>query len=183
MLQGNLATLSLPGLIQLLHLERRTGRLDLTPEAEVGPGGKVWFEDGSAIHAELGDGGEGETALRALLSLEKGEFAFLTGEESPSRSIELPTEQLVMEAACQRDHERREGSVRPSDVPRFAPVGDGEHTPRFNTLQWRVLAAIDGRRDVAALSAELGLSPAGLGDLLQELVKAGAVDLTPGHAE
>lgn len=171
MLNGSLESVSLPGLLQLLSAERRTGRLQLGE-------GALWLEEGSVVHAERG-GLQGEEAVYALVEIAGGEFAFEDGERSSSRSVSSPTEHLVLEAACRRDQRRRaaRGELSVDAVPRFAPVQGGGATPRFDTLQWRVLAAIDGRKSLEQLSRELSLPPSAVSGVVSELLRTGAVEL------
>ena len=171
MLNGSLDSVSLPGLLQLLSAERRTGRLDLDQ-------GSLWLDEGGIIHASCGDV-SGEDAVFALVETAGGDFAFEEGEELPERSVTVPTEHLVLEAACRRDHRKRAeaGDVPPGAVPRFASVTGGGATPRFDTLQWKVLAAIDGRKTVEQLGSELRLPPPALTGVIADLLRAGALEL------
>jgi hypothetical protein len=85
-----------------------------------------------------------------------------------------------MEAACRRDHARRDGGVLPAEaVPVLAPVPHAGSTPSFNTMQWRLLASIDGRRDVQSLADALGLPVPATARLLAELVDAGVLEIAP----
>jgi hypothetical protein len=191
MLRGSLSTISLAGLVQILCAERRTGRV----EVRFGTGaaarrGAIWLEAGRIVHAEseaadtTGPRGAGprtgEDALHDLVPLEAGDFAFEPGVAASRRTVTGSTEALLVEAACRRDVERRapaEIAVLPASVPGFAPVPEGVATPRFNTLQWRLLAAVDGRRDVVGLAKTVGLSPEAACALVRDLVAAGVLRL------
>lgn len=186
MLKGTLASVSLPGLLQLLCTEGRSGRLQV---AAGGRGtarhGAIWLQSGRIVHADCrGAGGsaegerlEGEEALYALVILDEGELGFEPGATPPARTIQASTDHLMMEAACRRDHARREADAGMdlAAVPVFAPVPDGASTPRFNTLQWRLLAAIDGRKDVTGLAVELGVAPDAAWSMVSELERAGVL--------
>lgn len=175
-LSGSLAALSFIGLVQLLASERRSGRLDIKAAVE----GELWLENGHLVHAETraAEGRRsGEAALDDLAALDAGSFEFRSGTFKGTRTLEGGTEYLLMEAACRRDHVQRaetEG-LPPDAVPSFAPVPEDGNPPRFTTLQWRILAAIDGRRDIAAIAEELRLAPAGVGNVLAELVRVGVL--------
>ena len=182
LLEGSLAIVSFPGLVQLLSGERRTGRLLITPEGEdQGPRGVIWLSDGAIVHAECADaarGAEGLPAALALAAAERGNFQFEPGPEAPRRTLTVGTEQVLLEAACQKDHARRdagarrEGGVAGEAIPRFAPVATGDSTPSFDTVQWRILAAIDGGKDVSALAAEVGLPMEAVARIVSDLVAA-----------
>lgn len=171
MLNGSLDSVSLPGLLQLLSAERRSGRLELSA-------GRLWLDQGGIVHALCGEA-SGEDAVFALVETAKGDFQFEEGGELPDRTVTVPTEHLVLEAACRRDHRRRaeDGDVPPSAVPAFASVTGGAATPRFDTLQWKVLAAIDGRKSVEQLSQELRLPLPALTGVIAALLRVGALEL------
>ena len=63
MLNGSLDSVSLPGLLQLLSAERRTGRLDLDQ-------GSLWLDEGGIIHASCGDV-SGEDAVFGAFVLDR----------------------------------------------------------------------------------------------------------------
>lgn len=178
-LVGSLSALSLVGLLQILAAERRTGRLEV-----IGNGleGNLWIQDGALVHAESRSAAgvaAGDEALDRLALLDSGRFAFQAGSEAPRRTLEGSTDSLLMEVAYRRDHHVRaetEG-VPPTAVPSFAPVPEGGNPPRFTTLQWRVLASIDGRKDVATLAIEVGMPEAALARLMGELLALGVVRL------
>ena len=174
-LSGTLGVVSLPGLLQLLTAEGRTGRLDVTAGAR---GGALWIDSGDIVHAECGST-QGEPALDELAALEEGDFTFEIGAAAPRRSLAGGTDHLLMESACRRDHARRGDDAVPGsrDVPVFAPVPAGGSTPRFTTLQWRVLASIDGHKDVGTIAEEIGLPAPTLGSLVGELVEHGVLRL------
>ena len=174
MLNGSLESVSLPGLLQLLSAERRSGRLDLSA-------GQLWLDQGGIVHAVCGET-SGEDAVFGLVETAAGDFSFEDGGELPERSVTIPTEHLVLEAACRRDHRRRaeQGDLASSAIPAFASVTGGAATPRFDTLQWKVLAAIDGRKTVEQLSTELRLPVEALTGVIAALLRVGALELGEG---
>jgi hypothetical protein len=81
-----------------------------------------------------------------------------------------------MESACRRDHVGHAPDEVPLEaVPAFAPVPLGGATPRFTTLQWQVLARIDGQRSVESLAADVGLPRNVLATLVRDLIAAGVL--------
>ena len=174
MLTGSFDSVSLPGLLQLLSAERRSGCLVLDA-------GALWLVEGDVVHAERGEAA-GEEAVFALVEVAAGEFRFEEGEESAERTVAAPTEHLVLEAACRRDARKRAaaGDVPSDAVPAFAPVQGGAATPRFDTLQWKVLAAIDGRKNVGQLCEELRLPPPAVTGVIAGLLRAGVLELANG---
>ncbi len=178
-LQGSLRTVSLAGLLQLLSAEARSGRLAIESPTVTG---FLWLERGLLTHAESsGASGsvDAEAAVDRLCGVDEGEFTFELGLSPARRTLTGSTDQLLMEAACRRDHADRAspGELPATARPQFAPVPAGASTPRFTTLQWRVLAAIDGQRSVEEIAAAVGMPVGPLSALLSELVAAGVLRL------
>lgn len=181
-LQGSLSVLSLAGLLQLLATELRSGRLELL-DGQGAALASLWLEEGVVVHAR-GEGGRAgddhEDVVAELLGREDGRFRFVASEATPTRSFRRSAGELLMEAACRRDHASRDdGGLPARAVPVLAPVPHAGTTPSFNTMQWRLLASIDGRRDVAALAEALGLPVPATSRLLAELVEAGVLEIAP----
>ena len=135
------------------------------------------------VHAETGEG-SGTAAVRQLLHLRGGELSFEAAHDGSSepreRSVTVPTAQLLMDAAVADDHAARDAELPlpASARPKFAPVREGESTPRFDTVQWRVLSAIDGETTVEELSSRLGLTLPRVAAVVADLVRNRALVLS-----
>jgi hypothetical protein len=122
-----------------------------------------------------------EVCLHALRSV-RGSFAFepSDGDEPPREPrVELAS---VLAAARQQLASWQEiEKVIPSlsGLPRLAEGLKAEDIT-ISQEQWRVIAGIDGRRSVSGLARRLGLDPLRLCQLLEPLVKDGAVELDGG---
>jgi DNA-binding response OmpR family regulator len=102
-MQGELAVMGAPGVLQVCHLTRLTGTLT------VGNGSRrmtVRFRDGEIIGAE-GDGGSGEAAVFALLAWEEGTFRFAPGDPGAGAPLGTGFNQLVLEGCRRLDEERK----------------------------------------------------------------------------
>lgn len=206
-LSGSLSVLSLPGLVQLLAAEQRTGRLDvLGAEA---PLGSIWLESGRVVHAaeegavEEGavegaiaeDGAEdadveaAEEAAVHVLDTEAGAFRFEPGAQPPIRSLDVAASHLLLEAARRRDHAERESwpempEVTPATIPALVAEPPGGASPRFDTLQWRLLASVDGRRTVRSIAEAAGVPLQAAAEVVDDLMRSGvltaAADSGPG---
>ena len=105
---GQLAQLSLLDLLQLLHLNRRTGTVDVVRRGAAGEDreGRVFVREGSVIQAQVG-AAEAEKALYRLLSWRDGSFVFRPDRVQALARIELPTRALLLEGARQLDEWER----------------------------------------------------------------------------
>lgn len=124
-IEGNLAQIPLVDLLQILAVNRKTGRLALEREGERA---EIALENGRVCDART-KAGEGEKALYRLLALREGQFAFVPGPPPPEPRIDRKVEELVLEGLRQSDevaallpslpqpHEPVELAVDPSEIP------------------------------------------------------------------
>lgn len=171
---GTLGLFSLVDLIQLLSGAGRTGRLLIEhPRGDA----KIYFEDGEIVHARFGDH-LGEDAVYALFADERGPFEFTAGLPALEKTVELGTQNLVLEAVRRLDELRRddddlaafESNVVPEriDDARAARVtlGQDEHA---------VLALVDGQRSLQRIADRGRFTVADASRILARLVAADVV--------
>ncbi len=102
-IEGGLAQLPLADLLQILSMNRRTGRLVLTQ----GPDrGEVHLASGRPANARAGDI-EGEKALFRLLGWKEGTFAFQAGPPPSKVTIDRAMEDALLEGMRQVDERAR----------------------------------------------------------------------------
>jgi len=171
---GTLGLFSLVDLIQLLSGARRSGRLLVQhPKGDA----KLYFEEGEIVHAIFGEL-SGETAVYALFADERGPFAFASGLPAMERSIELRTQNLVLEAVRRLDEARRDdGGLVPYE-PDMVPESTGALAPVRDTLgegEHAVLAHVDGRRSVQRIADVSDLPVDDVARILARLVAADLV--------
>lgn len=148
---GRLGLFSLVDLLQLLAGAGRTGRLAI--EHPHGPA-RIYFERGDVVHAEF-DGHAGETAVFALFADERGTFEFMSGLPAPHRSVEVGTQNLILEAVRRLDEARRdagdEGVALEADV--VPELAEREETAdvTLGLPEHAVLRHVDGRRSLGRI--------------------------------
>lgn len=106
--EGQLAQLPLPDLLQLFHVGRKTGRVELTRGVgrKQRENGHIQLHEGNLCAASVGSI-EGEKALFRLLAWERGSFVFRPEESAGEPSITTPTRALLREGLRQiREWER-----------------------------------------------------------------------------
>ncbi len=91
--EGNLEDLSLVELIQLLNLNKRSGRLEIMSNET----GRVIFKEGNMIFARYGNA-EGEEAINAMVQIKKGSFKFEPTVEEVEPNIQGSTMNILLEA-------------------------------------------------------------------------------------
>ncbi len=112
--EGKLAQIPLPDLLQLFHLNRKTGTIELVRRDGEGreERGRLYVRDGNVVQACVG-AVEGEKALYRLLAWKGGSFAFTQNRVTLSARIQTPTRALLMEGMRQLDEWERAGAGLP----------------------------------------------------------------------
>jgi hypothetical protein len=120
-----------------------------------------------------------EEVVFSLMGWTEGYFSFEEGEAPPwSTSVRISTEALLMEAARRIDEWSRIEARIPhlGVVPRLV-AQDAGGTLDLIPLEWEVLAAIDGERDLRLVSELLGRSEFEVGRAAFGLAGAGVIVL------
>jgi len=171
---GTLGLFSLVDLFQLLAGAGRTGRLKVEhPKGDA----KVYFEAGEVVHAIFGDLA-GVDAVYALFADERGQFTFTSGLPALDKSIEMGTQNLVLEAVRQLDESRRDNDDDVALEPDMVPERNDEvdaATVKLGAPEVGVLGRIDGRRSVQRLADASGISVVETSRIVARLVAAGVV--------
>ncbi|MCA3011577.1 MAG: DUF4388 domain-containing protein, partial [Myxococcaceae bacterium] len=102
-IEGGLSQLPLPDLLQILAMNRRTGRLSLSNGAEQG---EIHLNQGAPVNARLG-ALEGEKALFRLVAWREGTFAFSPGPPSLRTPVDRTMEGVLLEGMRQSDERER----------------------------------------------------------------------------
>lgn len=114
---GNLEVLDLMTLMQIVAQEKDQTLIRLEHGAQVG---HIYVNNGQLCHAELpGSNGESpltsEEVIYELLSWEKGQFEVIKHVQSPTVSIDLNWDFLLMEGMRRIDEKRRTHAFEPTD--------------------------------------------------------------------
>ena len=129
-----------------------------------------------------------EESIFHLLGWSEGYFRFEEGAPSDAiveAPVRIATEGLLMEAARQMDEWSRIEHKVPHlrVIPRLPPADAANGRLELAPLEWEVLAAVDGQRDLHALAAELGRSELDVARTVYALSSAGVVVLDSAAAQ
>jgi len=173
-LEGSLGQLPLPDLLQMLKLNRRSGRLELTRGNEQGA---VVVAEGRPVDASVGTV-QGEKALFRLLTWEDGSFGFVPGAPPSVARIERSMDDAVLEGLRQADELAKLAPALPPRSTWLAPAAHLDAGPPLDPLGQALLAML---REPRAISELIDLHPdpdlAVLRGLLL-LLRRGAVQVT-----
>lgn len=88
---GNLSSLGIAALLEIVDWKQRSGRLHIEPLE--GPAGTIYFQDGRVVHAQVGSV-LGRNALPQLLGSKAGSFRLEQGKPDCPRSMNLSVDDV-----------------------------------------------------------------------------------------
>jgi hypothetical protein len=173
-LQGSLAELSLPDVIQLVSVSGKTGAFHLDRDGERG---QIFLKDGQIIDATVGNL-QGEHAVYEMAIWSSGEFSFTPGETSGEITIHRSNANLMMEAARRLDEWRVLSRRIPSLdlVPYFSPR-EGQDQVTLSPQEWILVTHVDGERSIEEIATLLRWAAFDVSKLLFGMITSGLVAL------
>jgi len=157
-LKGSLQSINLADIMQLVANSKQSGRFVLTKNT--GENGYIYIKDGEIIHSEV-EHFKGEDAVFTLISWGEGDFLFEEQEFDTQQTITRSVTSLLMEAARRIDEwkllRKKIGSI--DAVPTFSEIDREERRKiSLSTMEWMVVAKIDGLKSIAQISNETGIN-------------------------
>lgn len=175
-LQGNLEDFELTDVFQLIQLGQKDGGLRIQSEDDVGI---VYFKDGIVIHVKT-NSIQGETAIDTILSWKKGRFVFNPNEETLERTVNLPIQQVILEAARRIDEMTKIQKLIPSFdvVINIIEVPDaGVEKIHLKPEEWKILSFVDGTRAVKDIASKASVSEFETARILYGLISSGLLKI------
>jgi hypothetical protein len=170
--RGDLQQVSVPDLLQLLSMNRRTGSLTLvTPTGQ----GEVRISDGEIIDA-IFRRIEGTKALNRLLAETDGTFSFVSGTSHPLRRITEPTHLLLLEGLRQTDEVRRllDQLAASKDALQSTPL-PGPADPSLTELESLVISALEVPKTATVLLDDISFPDLDILTTVETLLARGLV--------
>ncbi len=174
-LQGSLADIALPDVIQLVSVSAKTGVFTLSGD---GVDGKIFIKDGQITDAAAGKLA-GEYAVYEMATWRKGQFIFTANVESDRVTVNKSNTSLMMEAARRLDEWRVLQRKIPSmdAVPFFLPREPGQDQITLSPQEWSIVTKVDGQTSIAKLEAATGLPAFDVCKVLYGLVTSGLISM------
>jgi len=176
-LQGSLEDFELTDVFQLIQLGQKDGGLRIQSEDDVGI---VYFKGGIVIHAKT-NSINGEAAIDTILSWKKGRFVFNPNEETLERTVELPIQQVILEAARRIDEMNKIQKL----IPNFEVIVNIIEVPEagvekihLKPEEWKILSFVDGSRSIKAIASKASVSEFETARVLYGLISSGLVKIT-----
>jgi len=174
-LQGSLADISLPDVIQLVSVSGKTGVFTLSSE---GVDGKIFLKDGQIADATAGKL-SGDLAVYEMASWRKGQFIFTANIEPARVTVTKSNTNLMMEAARRLDEFRVLQRKIPSmdAIPFFLPRNPGQDQITLSPQEWAVVTKVDGQLSIKQLENATGLPAFDVCKVLYGLVTSGLISI------
>ncbi|MEO0142312.1 MAG: DUF4388 domain-containing protein [candidate division WOR-3 bacterium] len=181
-LEGNLEDFELTDVFQLIQLGAKDGSLRIQSPNDVGV---VYFKEGMVVHAKT-NYLVGEQAIDSILRWRTGRFVFRPGEETMERTVELPIQQVIIDAARRIDEFNKIQKLIPSFdlIVKIVEVPDvGVEKINLRPEEWKVLAFVDGSLTIEQIARRVNLSEFEVGRILYGLISSGLVKIIQKTAE
>jgi hypothetical protein len=174
-LQGSLADIALPDVIQLVSVSGKTGVFTLSGD---GVDGKIFLKDGQITDGSTGRL-RGEYAVYEMSTWRKGQFIFTANVESDQVTVHKSNTSLMMEAARRLDEWRVLQRKIPSleMIPYFLPREPGHDQITLSPQEWAVVTKIDGQVSIRKLEEATGLPAFDVCKVLYGLVSSGLISM------
>ncbi|MBK7750822.1 MAG: DUF4388 domain-containing protein [Candidatus Obscuribacter sp.] len=184
-LEGDLTKMQAPNLLQSITMSKMTGRLDVKDKAETA---KVYFVDGTPMHAELKDVG-GDDAVIELITWITGEFRFWPDETSPHKTVKRRLDAMLMEGVTLLDQSKylESANLKMESVlvKRQAVASEQEFAgmlqkgaPIAMKPQFEFFELIDGRSTLFDILRKMPMKKADYVPILFNLISCGLVQVT-----
>ncbi|HON38759.1 MAG: DUF4388 domain-containing protein [Desulfomonilia bacterium] len=180
-ISGGLDTTRCPEIVKILSLGKRSGKLSLSNGSQ---SGSIFFRDGEVIHAQCG-ALQGAKAIYELAVWTSGEYRFSVDEMPDAVTVELSVDEILAEATNRIRQMDRVISLIPSSTIVYALDPEiKEKEIVLKSIQWKILAQIDGKKTIADIAQNTGLGVSDTMKVFYTLVKSGLLrEAYPSEAE
>jgi hypothetical protein len=189
MVKGKFKDIAFVELLQMMHLTRKTGRLEVMFENKWA---MVIFKEGTIWHVEPRGfrGASAEEILYALIALTDGDFGFQRVQVLPAleRTVNISMETLIMEGVKRMDEENALAAEMTSDdgqaaasssqlthLLKFKPGAEAKVRYVPQTVK-RILQLIDGQRTIADVIQQSQLDAAQAAQIIKELITQDVIE-------
>ena len=175
-LQGNLVDFDLTDVLQLIHLGKKNGALEIETE---GDRGEIYFENGKVLFAKTKTK-MGEDSIHQILRWSEGKFLFSPEKHAPERKMDIPIQNLILDAAKQIDEWKRLEKLIPSVEMLVDFVEDPEVSSEEISLspeEWKILSLITGEKSIRDIAQLAKMTEFNTAKIFYGLVSSGLVQL------
>ena len=146
-IEGNLKSVDIQDIVQLLHLNHSTGLLHIVGSNMKGV---LYYRNGDIVNAEV-EGMTGDAAAYVLLSQSEGSFHFEIAENTIAQQIKRSIHDLVLETARRKDTIQKIRTSITHDNIVFLPLVDiriPHLRKEFKPFELELLSQLDGQTEI-----------------------------------
>lgn len=173
-LQGSLKDFDITDILQLININKKDGCLEIIGANDFG---RIYFENGAVTHAETSDR-VGEHAVHKVLMLSDGTFKFLADEKSDRKTINLPIQHLMLEAARSIDEWKQIEKLIPS-IDLIVKMVDNPETGteniKLSSEEWKILTFVDNQSTIKEIAKKVNQSEFQSAKIFFGLISSGLV--------
>ncbi len=173
-LSGSLNDFDITDILQLIHMNKKEGCLEITIEDDKG---YIYIQDWIVTHSETEDR-KGEDAVQKILRWTKGSFEFVPEKKSDEKTVQVPIQHLMLEAARKIDEWQQ--------IERFIPDTDGiidivenpetgTENIKLTSDEWKMLTFVDGELTIKELALKVNQSEFVTAKIFVGLMSSGLV--------
>ncbi|UCF70940.1 MAG: DUF4388 domain-containing protein, partial [candidate division WOR-3 bacterium] len=123
---------------------------------------------------------QGEPAIDVILSWKKGRFTFNPGEQMSQHTVDLPIQQVILDAARRIDELTRIQKLIPSFdvVVKIVEVPhDGVESIQLHPREWKVLSFVDGALTVRQIAKKSNIPEFETAKIFYGMISSGLVSV------
>jgi len=169
---GNLPQVKLFDILKPLLNGKKTGKVFIKGKED----GEVYLSNGNIVQAKTSHS-RGEYAFYIIMNWETGKISFDPGVSSRERTIEIPTERLLLNWSDRKQQWEKIHEVIPSKdvIFRLSLLKNGEDK-NISADRWNVLALCNGVRTVSEMIHALNWDEFKTLDTIYQLVQSGLLE-------
>jgi len=173
-LQGSLKDFDITDILQLIHMNKKEGCLEIVTADDKG---YIYVEGNIVKHSETTDR-TGENAVQRILMWTEGRFEFIPDKKSDKKSVLVPIQHLMLEAARKIDEWKQIERIIP-DIDAIVDIVENPETGTENikltSEEWKMLTFVDGESSIKTLASKVNQSEFETAKIFVGLISSGLV--------
>jgi len=173
-LQGNLEDFDITDILELINIGKKDGALEIKSNEH---NGIIYFENGIVVDVSANEY-KGDDAIHYILRWETGRFYFDPHKRTTIKTVNIPIQKLMLDAARQLDEWKKiEETI--SSVNVILKLNENPKTEEneltINDEEWRVLSLVDGDSSLKEIARKINKSEIKTGKIIYDLIMSGMI--------
>ncbi len=173
-LQGNLEDFDITDILELINIGKKDGALEIESNEHKGI---IYFENGIVVDVSANEY-KGDDAIHYILRWNTGRFFFDPHKRTTIKTVNIPIQKLMLDAARQLDEWKKIEETIPS-VNVILKLNENPETDEneltINDEEWRVLSLIDGNLSLKEIARKINKSEIKTGKIIYDLIVSGMI--------